>query len=106
MDKIPNGFKGEKAIVIPFSVRNLQAANPICKQMYVTHIGHYPSAKYHYRERPEGCNENIFIYCEKGEGWIEHNSVVRKLKRNQAFIIPAFEAHSYGACKDDPWSIY
>ena len=106
MEKIADGFKGEKAIVTPYNIRNLQKTNSICKQLYVTHIGYYPNAKYHYRERPEGCNENILIYCEKGKGWIEHNGVVHTLVRNQAFVIPAHEAHSYGARNDDPWSIY
>jgi len=106
MEKIADGFKGEKAIVLPYSVRNLQAASPINKQLFITHIGYYPYAKYHYRERPEGCPENIFIYCEKGKGWIEHNDSVHTLTRDQAFIIPAREAHAYGSGNTDPWSIY
>jgi AraC-like DNA-binding protein len=106
MEKIAEGFKGEKAIITPYNVRHLQAANPICKQMFVTHIGYYPYAKHHYRERPEGCNEHIFIYCEEGKGWVKHNEAVYSLQRNQAFIIPADEAHAYGADLRNPWSIY
>ena len=106
MEKIADGFKGEKAIVIPYNIRHLQAENPICKQLFVTHIGYYPSAKYHYRERPKGCEENIFIYCETGNGWIKHNETIFYLSRNQAFFIPAREVHSYGANNKDPWSIF
>ena len=106
MEKIADGFKGEKAIVTPYNVRYLQAANPICKQLFVTHIGYYPTAKYHYRERPEGCNENILIFCENGKGWIKHKGAVHSLVSNQVFIIPAHDAHSYGANNEDPWSIY
>ena len=105
-DKIPEGFKGEKAIVTPYNIRNLQAANPITKQLFVTHIGYYPEAKYHYRERSEGCSENILIYCEKGQGWIKLKDTTFNLIRNRAFIIPSHEVHSYGANNRDPWSIY
>ncbi|MDR2563662.1 MAG: AraC family transcriptional regulator [Prevotellaceae bacterium] len=106
MEKIAEGFKGEKAIVTPYNIRNYQAENPICKQMFITHIGYYPHAKYHYRERPSGCNENIFIYCSDGRGWIRYRDAIYNLSRHRAFIIPAHEAHSYGAESGDPWSIY
>ena len=74
--------------------------------MFITHIGYYPRAKYHYRERPEGCGEHIFIYCEEGKGWVKRNETVYQLNRNQAFIISANESHAYGADNTDPWSIY
>jgi len=106
MERIAEGFKGEKAIVTPYNIRHYQAANPICKQLFITHIGYYPHAKHHYRERTDGCNENILIYCEEGKGWVKHNETVYPLSRNQAFIIPAREAHAYGADNDTPWSIY
>jgi len=106
MEKIADGFKGEKAIVTPYNVRNYQADNPITKQLYITHIGYYPNAKYHYFERLKGCNENIFIYCEDGKGWVKHNDTLSLLSRNQAFIIPAHNAHAYGADLVAPWSIY
>jgi AraC-like DNA-binding protein len=34
------------------------------------------------------------------------NEIVYPLTRNQVFIIPAHNAHSYGADSDNPWSIY
>lgn len=105
-EKIADGFKGEKAIVTPYNIRHMQAANPITRQLYVTHIGYYPNARHHYRERPEGSNENIFIYCEEGKGWITHEGRQHSLSKNEAFIIPAHEAHAYGTDNNDPWSIY
>jgi AraC-like DNA-binding protein len=106
MEKIAEGFKGEKAIIIPFNIQQYQAGNPITKQLFITHIGYYPHAKYHYRERIEGCNENILIYCEDGKGWVKHNETIYSLSRNQAFIIPAHEAHAFGADHAVPWNIY
>lgn len=106
MEIIADGFKDEKAIVTPYNVRESQARNAITKQMYVTHIGYYPKAKHHFRQRLHGTNENILIYCESGKGWIEFRDERYHLSANQAFIIPANEPHTYGAEKQDPWSIY
>ena len=106
MEKIAEGFKGEKAIITPYSIREYQAQNAVTKQMFVTHIGYYPNAKFHFRERKEGTNENIFIYCEEGDGWIETEQDKFKISKNQAFILPAKKYHAYGAGKANPWSIY
>lgn len=103
---IPEGFKGEKAIVTPYNQREIQKKNPITQQLYLTHIGYYPSASYHQRDREEGANENIIIYCEKGNGWIRHRGETHKMSRDTAYIIPANEPHSYGSANNNPWSIY
>lgn len=104
--KIAEGFKGEKAIVTPYNIRHMQAANPITRQLYVTHIGYYPQALHHYRERSGGCDENIFIYCEEGKGWITCKGQQHFLSKNQVFVIPANAPHIYAADLNDPWSIY
>jgi AraC-like DNA-binding protein len=106
MKTIADGFKGEKAIITPYNVRELQAGNEITRQLYVTHIGYYPSAKYHYRERPAGAVENILIYCEKGKGWIECSDEKLRLSAHQVYIIPRQKPHTYGSDLHDPWSIY
>lgn len=106
MEKIAEGFKGEKAIITPYNIRNFQAGNEITKQLYITHIGYYPNAKFHFRERVKGANENVFIYCERGNGWVSHKGEKHELTKNNAFILPANEAHAYGASSSDPWSIY
>ena len=40
--RIGEGFKGERAIILPYNIRDLLAKNPITEQLYVTHIGYYP----------------------------------------------------------------
>ena len=104
-EAIAEGFKGERAIVTPYNIRNYLSNNIITKQLYVTHIGYYPKAKYHRRDREDGSPEYIMIYCEAGKGWIEHRDEQIVLGRNQAYIIPANEANKYGADRRDPWSI-
>ena len=105
-NSIAEGFKGEKAIITPYNVRNYQSQNNITKQLYISHIGYYPDANYHYRERENGTPENIFIYCDKGKGWVEYNEERFILTENQFFILPANEKHAYGADRKNPWSIY
>lgn len=70
IEKIAEGFKGEKAIILPYNIRSYQALNNVTRQLYVTHIGYYPRAKYHFRERKSGANQYIFIFCEEGKGWM------------------------------------
>jgi AraC-like DNA-binding protein len=106
MEKIAEGFRGEKAIITPYNIRNLQSNNPITKQLYITHIGYYPNAKFHFRERPSGTQEYVFIYCEEGKGWIKYGNDTYSLLKNQAFILPPNESHAYGVGDHSPWSIY
>lgn len=106
MDQIADGFKGERAIVVPYSIRNFQAENELTKNLFITHIGYYPNAKYHFRKRSKGALENILIYCENGKGFITLEGEQFSLSKDQAFIIPANKAHSYEAEFSKPWSIY
>lgn len=107
MDKNKSdGFKGEKAIITPYVIRDAQSVNPITRQLYVTHIGYYPNARNHYRARQDGAPEHVLIYCEKGSGWIDYHNERFHLQQHQAFIIPAEHRHAYGADIEHPWSIY
>ena len=106
MKKIPEGFKGEKAIVLPYSIRDFQATNMLTEDLFVTHIGYYPHAKFHFRNRKSGASEYIIIYCEEGRGWIHIVGETFNLSQKQALIIPAFTPHIYAADKQFPWSIY
>ena len=106
MDQIADGFKGQRAIVVPYSARNFQSENEIAKNLFITHIGYYPNAKHHFRKRSKGALEHILIYCENGKGLITLENETFSLTKDQAFIIPAHKAHSYEAEMSKPWSIY
>ena len=60
MEKVAEGFKGEKAIVTPYNIRNLQRENNITKQLFVSHIGYYPHAENHFRERESAIPNLLF----------------------------------------------
>jgi len=100
------GFLGQKMVIIPDKIKDKIRDNNLINSLYTTDIGYYPHAKNHFREREEGADEYIFIYCVEGKGWINTQSVKYELIPNSYFIIPPHEAHTYGTQPDDPWSIY
>jgi AraC-like DNA-binding protein len=101
------GFEAQKIIVLPTTFLEDVSYHPLIKPLYVTDIGFFPHAQYHYLERPAGCDTHIFIYCIEGEGWVmlENNNKL-PIRKNTILVIPAQTPHIYGATEADPWSIY
>lgn len=103
-----DGFQGEKLISLPDSVwKKIIKKNPVLANLYLTHIGYFPKAAYHYRERKNGCSDNILIYCLGGKGWYCVNEKRFEVGVNNYFIIPATkEPIRYGSDEKEPWTIY
>ena len=100
------GFQGQRAIVLPKKILEVCGYTPPINSLYVTDIGFYPRAEYHYRERPGGISQNILIYCTEGKGWLEVPSGHYDVNPNEFLIIPADTPHKYGADEKIPWTIY
>ncbi len=100
------GFPGQIIHFSPESLRKELARHPLGQGLQLVHAGWFPKASRHFRERPEGSDEAIVIYCTAGRGWYEINHVRHALQPSQALLIPANTPHSYGADDKDPWSIY
>ncbi|NSL85400.1 AraC family transcriptional regulator [Chitinophaga solisilvae] len=101
------GFKGQRAIVIPRNIlRGKCAAEPVMMPLYITDIGYYPKAQYHYRKRIRGADEHILIYCIEGRGVITVRGETHQIRGGDCFIIPRRWEHEYSAHHDDPWTIY
>jgi len=105
-EKKRDGFSGEKMIILPTEAFSDYADHPMVKRMYLTDVGFFPRADRHYRERNEGIEEYIFIFCMEGKGIISVEDEEYKLEADEAFCIPRFRKHHYYACKDNPWSIF
>ena len=101
-----DGFAAQKLLVLPEKLLRDIASHPLIQSLYVTDIGFFPDALFHYRERPEGCNEAIFIYCTEGEGWALLAGERITILPGTLLVIPAHTPHSYGAAEASPWSIY
>jgi len=101
------GFAGQRLIVIPKKiVSEFLVKDPITRLVYITDIGYYPRAMYHYAERLHGISQHIIIYCIEGYGWIEINKKRIGISPSQFIAIPANTPHRYGADEKNPWSIY
>ena len=101
------GFEGQRLIVIPKKiVSEFLVKDPVTRQVYITDIGYYPKAMFHYAERLHGISQHIIIYCIEGHGWIEIDKKRIGISPSQFIAIPANTPHKYGADEKNPWSIY
>ena len=107
MPRIKEGFKGERIVVLPgFLIEELKR-DPLGRELYITDIGYYPHAGFHYCERKEeDSNEFVLIYCVEGEGWFKLDGKRYDVGANQFFILPKYKAHAYGSKAENPWTIY
>lgn len=107
MPRIREGFKGERIAVLPVFLIEELKRDYLGKELYITDIGYYPHAGFHYCERTDAeANEFVLIYCVEGEGWFELDKKRQAVTANQFFILPEHKAHSYGSSTQNPWSIY
>lgn len=100
------GFNGQRAIVLPDKVIKSYRKSALISNIFITDIGFYPKAKFHYREREKGTAQQILIYCVDGKGWIQIDGKEIAVERDQFIIIPAGTPHKYGSDDKHPWSIY
>lgn len=101
------GFQGQRLIVLPKKViADFLVRDPITRQIYITDIGYYPKAEFHFAERPAGIGQNIIIYCVEGYGWLEINRKRIEVSPSEFIVIPANVPHRYGAAEVKPWTIY
>jgi AraC-like DNA-binding protein len=101
------GFEKERLYVLPEYMTKELAESELTRALFISDIGYFPLAKYHFRERPEGCDAHIFIYCTEGEGWVTLNDdKTIRVSSQHLVVIPAGTPHGYGASSGNPWSIY
>ena len=108
-NKKRDGFAGELLISIPQNVLAgaIQKGQILPHQLYVSPIGYFPKALYHYCQRPQGCVDNILFYCVQGKGYYTLDGHTFTLNPNQYVIVPATDKPLvYWSDTEDPWSIY
>ncbi|GAA4324478.1 AraC family transcriptional regulator [Mucilaginibacter gynuensis] len=103
-----DGFEGQKLINVPEKVwDDVFKKDASFFQLYITQIGYFPKARFHYRERRKGCEDNILIYCVQGKGHYVLDGQYHTVVANQFIILPATDKPMrYWADIDDPWTIY
>lgn len=101
------GFDGQRAIVVPRKILTKYCStNPLIAGAYITDIGYYPKARYHYMERAHGIDQHILIYCLEGKGVAQIKKEEYNLNPGDFILIPAGAANKYAADEKNPWTIY
>ena len=107
MERKKEGFDGQRAIVIPRKIlAKYCSINPLIAGAYITDIGYYPKAKYHYRERTHGSEQHILLYCQEGRGSAVINGQEYQLNPGEFIVIPNGIPHKYAADETTPWTLY
>lgn len=106
MIHIKEGFRGQQQIVLPPIIIDQLRADQLTRVLYITDIGYYPCASGHYRERKNGIDEYVLIYCAEGKGFYRVGDSEYTVTANQYFILPAAKPHKYWSDEDEPWTIY
>ncbi len=102
-----DGFDNQFLFVLPRDYTDAFCDDPLFSHFRVTDIGYFPSARYHYRRRPDGIEEGILLLCVSGEGYYSIGGCSPvALTAGQSVMIPPNAAHYYGASEEDPWSVY
>ncbi|HEU5223854.1 MAG TPA: AraC family transcriptional regulator [Candidatus Lumbricidophila sp.] len=103
---IPEGFPGQKLIVLPRPIVREALGRVGTRHVMVTDCGYFPDAVSHGITREAGTPQTIVILCVKGSGWCEYQGTRHPVHAGQVIVIPAGEPHAYAALPDDPWTIW
>ena len=99
-------FDNEYLFVLPKDVLQDYIYSPIIANLYVTDLGFFPNAQYHYVNREQGSAGWIIIFCTGGTGTVHVDDRVYHLHQYSLIIMPPGIKHTYYASQDDPWDIY
>jgi AraC family transcriptional regulator of arabinose operon len=100
------GFAGERIIEVPKETVDKCSSMPLISSLYITRMGFYPKALYHYYQRPAGISQVILLYCTDGQGWLQLAKDRIIIQAGEVFAITPGTPHSYGAYTENPWTIY
>lgn len=103
---IEDGFPGQRLQVLPLPVAASALALPATSHLLVTDAGYFPRAHSHGMTRNTGVPQFIVIVCTAGKGWCTIAGETHQVSAGQALLIAPGITHSYGADRDDPWTLW
>ncbi len=104
--RIREGFPGQRSVVLPRPVVAAWLDSDPLWGLMPSDVGHYPRARWHFVERPEGITQAVMIYCTEGEGWARIGEASVRIRPGQILVTPPDVGHAYGANGASPWTIY
>ena len=105
-EKRPEGFPGQRLVIIPPAIAVEASRKPVTRDLCVTHIGTFVAAGGHYVERPHGTSQHILIACIAGKGSCTLAGRNWKLEPGDLLFLPPREHHEYSANPRSPWTIF
>ncbi|MCJ8339051.1 MAG: AraC family transcriptional regulator [Pseudomonadales bacterium] len=96
---------GSLRLVVPRTVTNKLAQNPLCGDLYPKASGYYKHAKKHTMLRRVH-DDNLLIYCVEGGGNCQLENTSYSINAGDLLLLPRGVAHSYQASDDNPWTVY
>lgn len=106
VEKRPEGFPGQRLVVIPPAIADEANRQPVTRDLCVTHIGNFSAAGGHCVERPQGTSQHILIACLSGEGRCLLEGREFRLEPGNLLFLPPGKRHRYQANPDAPWTIF
>ena len=106
IEKRPEGFPGQRLVIIPPAIAVQASRLPITRDLCVTHIGHFSAAGGHFVERPHGTSQHILIACISGKGTCVLNDQEWTMEPGDLLFLPPRERHVYSADPHSPWTIF
>lgn len=100
------GFPGQRIAVLPRAVLAQATQQPLLRSLMPTDVGYFPHASGHLRERMQGVDQAIFIYCVRGAGWCEISGARHAVRTGEVLVVPPGTPHVYGADEKKPWTIH
>lgn len=101
-----SGYLGERSIMLPPMIIDMEEKDTLVSGLYITDIGYYPHVTYHRVNRQQPIDQYVMVYCVNGSGWYCVDGKIYNVSRNQFFILPAGKPHAYEASEKEGWSIY
>jgi AraC-like DNA-binding protein len=105
-EKRPEGFPGQRLVIIPPAIAVEASHKPITRDLCITHIGTFIAARGHYVERPHGTSQHILIACISGKGSCTLAGQDWKMEPGDLLFLPPREYHVYSANPRSPWTIF
>jgi len=102
----PEGFPGQRLVIIPPALVARATRRLLTRDLCVTHIGHFSAAGGHHVARPHGTAEHILIVCLAGAGTCTLAGKCWRLKPGDALFLPPKHHHLYSADERSPWTIF
>lgn len=100
-----DGFPGERMLVLPRSRIDEALTAPATRQLVVTDVGFFPTARDHGRRR-SGIGETVVMVCTAGRGWCETTDGRWEVGPGDAVVLPASTPHGYGSTAQEPWTLW